>query len=70
MITIQQKTHWSRFIKTKNTTITQQIKFTEILEEDDDAKMFFNAEKQQKAILNFSLGSLIVTGLYKWNIKK
>ena len=70
MITIQQKTHWSRFIKTKNTTITQQIKFTEILEEDDGAKMFFNAEKQQKAILNFSLGSLIVTGLYKWNIKK
>ena len=70
MITIQQKTHWSRFIKTKNTTITQQIKFTEILEEDDDAKMFFNAEKQQKAILNFSLDSLIVTGLYKWNIKK
>ena len=70
MITIQQKTHWSRFIKTKNTTITQQIKFTEILEEDDGAKMFFNAEKQQKAILNFSLDSLIVTGLYKWNIKK
>ena len=70
MITIQQKTHWSRFIKIKNTTSTQQIKFTEILEEDDGAKMFFNAEKQQKAILNFSLDSLIVTGLYKWNIKK
>ena len=33
----------------------------QILEEDNSAIMFFNAEKQQKNILNFSLDSLIVT---------
>ena len=42
-------------------SIPQQINFTEKLEEDDGATMFFIAEEQQKAILNFSLNSLIVT---------
>ena len=43
-----------------NTNIPQQINFTGKLEEDDGATMFFIAEKQQKAILNFSLDSLVV----------
>ena len=38
-----------------------QINFTGKLEEDDDATMFFITEKQKKTILNFFLGSLIVT---------
>ena len=42
-------------------SIPQQINFTRKLEENDGAKMFFIAEKQQKTILNFSLDSLIVT---------
>ena len=45
-----------------STIISQQFKFVGKLEEDDSgAIMFFIAEKQQKAILNFSLDSLIVT---------
>ena len=48
-----------------NMSIPQQINFTGRLEEDDGATMFFIAEKQQKAILNFSLDSLIVTEYYK-----
>ena len=44
-----------------NTNIPQQINFTEKLKENDGATMFFIAEKQQKTILNSSLGSLIVT---------
>ena len=44
-----------------NKNIFQQINFTEKLEEDDGATMFFIALKQQKTILNFSLDSLIVT---------
>ena len=47
--------------KQTDTVITQQINFTGKLEEDDVAKMFFITEKLQKAILNFSLDSLIVT---------
>ena len=47
--------------KETNTVITQQINFTGKLEEDDVAAMFFITEKLQKAILNFSLDSLIVT---------
>ena len=43
-----------------NTNILQQINFTRKLE-DDDAAIFFIAEKRQKTILNFSLDSLIVT---------
>ena len=44
-----------------NTIIPQQINFTGKLEEDDGAAMFFIAEKQYKAFLNFSLDSLILT---------
>ena len=45
-----------------STRIPQQINFVGELEEDDGgATMLFLAEKQQKAILNFSLDSLIVT---------
>ena len=47
--------------KETNTVITQQINITGKLEEDDVAAMFFITEKLQKAILNFSLDSLIVT---------
>ena len=43
-----------------NTNIPQQINFVGKLE-DDDAKVFFITEKQQKTVLNFSLDSLIVT---------
>ena len=45
----------------KKTSIPQQINFVRKLEEDDDATIFFIAEKQQKTILNFSLDSSIVT---------
>ena len=48
-----------------NTSIPQQINFVRTIGEDDVAIMFFIAEKQQKAILNFSLDSLIVTEQYK-----
>ena len=44
-----------------NTSILPQINFTEKLEEDDSVTMFFVSEKQQKAVLNVSLDSLIVT---------
>ena len=44
-----------------NKNIPQQNYFTEKLEEDDGAKMFFIAEKQQKQIINFHLDSLIAT---------
>ena len=43
-----------------NTNIPQQINFVGKLE-DDDAKLFFITEKQQKTVLNFSLDPLIVT---------
>ena len=43
-----------------NISIPQQINSVLKLEEDDGAKMFFIAEKQQKTILNFSLDSIIV----------
>ena len=39
----------------------KQINFAGNLKEDHGATIFFIAEKQQKAILNFSLDSLIVT---------
>ena len=38
-----------------NTCILQQINLVGKLEEDDDATMFFIAEKHQKIVLNFSL---------------
>ena len=44
-----------------NTSILQQISLIGKLAEADGAAMFFIAKKQQKTILNFSLGSLIVT---------
>ena len=45
----------------ENTSISQKINFTEKLEENDNATMFFFAEKQQKTILNFSLDALNIT---------
>ena len=45
----------------KNKSIPQQINWIGKGEEDDDATLFFIAEKQQKTILIFSLNSLIVT---------
>ena len=47
-----------------NTSVSQQISFTEQLE-DDDATIFSTAEKQQKLVLNVSLDSVIVTEYYK-----
>ena len=44
-----------------NTSILPQINFVGKLEEDDCASMIFVSEKQQKATLNFSSDSLIVT---------
>ena len=44
-----------------NMNISQEIKFTEKLEVDDGATMFFFAEKQQTTILISSLASLIAT---------
>ena len=43
-----------------NTNIFQKINFTETLEKDNYATMFFITEKQQKTIINLSLDSLIV----------
>ena len=43
-----------------NMSIPQQINFTGKSGEVDGVTMFFIAEKQQKAILNFSLDSLIL----------
>ena len=48
-----------------NTSISQQINFIGKLEENNGATMFFIALKEQNTILNFSLGSLIVTEWYK-----
>ena len=45
----------------ENTSISQKINFTEKLEENDNATMFFFAEKQQKTILHFSLDALNIT---------
>ena len=42
-------------------TVPQQINYTGKVIEDDWATICFIAERQQKFILNFSLGSLIVT---------
>ena len=51
--------------KQLNISIAQQINFLGKLEEDDGATIFFVSEKQQKAILNFSLDSLLVIEWYK-----
>ena len=39
--------------KQKMTNFSQKINFIEKLEKDDDARMFFIAEKSHKSILNF-----------------
>ena len=44
-----------------NTNIPQQTNYIGKLEKDEGATIFFIAEKQQKAILNFSLDSLIAS---------
>ena len=55
----------------KYINIPQKINFTGKWEEDDSATMLFVAERQQRAILNFSLQLLIISEQYKyWNIKK
>ena len=54
-----------RLSRQKNTSIHQKINFVVKLEEDDGVKMLFVSEKQEKAILNFSLDSLIVREWYK-----
>ena len=52
----------SGFSRQTNTSIPQQINFAgKLKEEDDDATMFFIAQKQQKTILNISLDSLTAT---------
>ena len=48
-----------------NTSIFQEIKFTEKVEEDDAETLFFITGKQLKNILSFSLDSLIATEQYK-----
>ena len=51
--------------------IPQDINFTEKLEDDNDATMFFIAERQEKTILKSSLDLLNVTEQLKQrNIKK
>ena len=45
----------------KNTSIPQKMNFVGNLEKGDGATMFFNSEKKQETIVNFSLESLIVT---------
>ena len=44
-----------------NTNIPEQINLPRKLKEDDTAKTFFVAEKEQEAILSFSWDSLVVT---------
>ena len=44
-----------------NISVPQQINFLRKLEENSGATMFFIAEKHHKAVLYFSLDSLIVT---------
>ena len=48
-----------------NTSIFQEIKFTEKVQEDDAETLFFITGKQLKNILSFSLDSLIATEQYK-----
>ena len=51
-------------------SVPQQINFAGKLQEDNGARMFFIAEKQEKAILNFFLDSLDLTEKSKiWNKK-
>ena len=51
-------------------SVPQQINFAGKLQEGNGARMFFIAEKQEKAILNFFLDSLDLTEKSKiWNKK-
>ena len=75
MMTKQQEIYWIICIIIKNIinslvqiyqdkkiqALFQQNHFIGKLQEDNGVTRFFIAEKQQKAILNFSLDSLIVT---------
>ena len=47
-----------------DTSIPPQTNFTEKLEEDDGATIFFVSEEQLKAILNLPLDSLFLAELY------
>ena len=47
-------------LRQQNMSIPEQIKLVGKLKEHCGAAMFFIAERQQKAILNYSLDSLIV----------
>ena len=58
----QQRNYYKPIIsRQKNMSIPQQINFVGKLREDDGAKMFFIAEKQQKTNLKFSKDTLNVT---------
>ena len=48
-------------LRQANSSIPQQINFAGKLEGEDGATIFFVSEKQQKAILNLPLDSLIAT---------
>ena len=48
------------FLRQTNTTNPQQTSFTDILEEDNIAAMFYFVEKRQETVLSFSLDSLII----------
>ena len=51
-------------------SVSHQIHFVRKFEEEDGVTIFFVPEKQQKTVLTFSLGSLIVTEYYKNGISK
>ena len=54
----------------KKLSVPQQTNFAGKLQEDNGARMFFIAEKQEKTIQNFSLDSLNLTEKSKiWNKK-
>ena len=55
------QTHQYRFIKTNKCMRFPTTNFVGKLEKHDNATLLFIAKKQQKAILNFSLDSLIAT---------
>ena len=59
------------FLRQTNTTNHQQTSFTDILEEDNIAAMFYFVEKRQETVLIFSLDSLIIAEECKqWDLKK
>ena len=58
---LHRESYWKlisiHFSRQTNRNIVQKINLIRILEENDWATVFFNAEKQQKTILSFSLDS-------------